>query len=73
MINSLPVAEKNSLVIFNNMLIIVKGFKKENPSGDAFIALLNTEEILNGVKTRVVAFLSKKNSVVIFNIKMFHG
>ena len=73
MINSLPVLEKSSLVIFNNMLIIVKGLcYKKNPSGDAFIALLNTEEILYGVETRLVAFLSERNSVVIFNMKMFH-
>lgn len=73
MINSLPVLEKNSVVIFDNMLIIVKGFRWENPSGDAFIALQNTEKILYGVETWLVAFLSEKNSVVIFNVKMFHG
>jgi len=72
MINSLPVLETNSVVIFNNMLIIVMGFRKENPSGDTFTALLSTEEILYGVETRLVAFLSERNSVVIFNMKMFH-
>ena len=72
MINSLPVLEKNSVMIFSKMLIIVKGFRQENPSCDTFIAWLNTEEILYGVETKLAAFLSRRNSVVIFNMKMFH-